>query len=86
MSAIDKLLALLPTGDRKTDKRIEIAISSIEKSLAEDLWESDSTLTDKGRSVFTEEKKAVKQLMKIESDPAVSQAITYLLEADRALQ
>ncbi len=83
--AMDALSDLLPTGDDKTDKRIEKAVEHIEKSLAPELWETEFSLTEKGKKVFDEEKKAVKELIKIENGPAVSQAITYLLEADRVL-
>ena len=62
---VDNLQRLLPTGEKKTDHRIEEAIKHINKSLDPNLWETDSALTKKGKKVFEEEKKAVHELMKI---------------------
>ncbi|MCK4355890.1 right-handed parallel beta-helix repeat-containing protein, partial [Candidatus Bipolaricaulota bacterium] len=87
---VDNLQRLLPTGDKKTDHRIEEAIKHINKSLDPNLWETDSTLTKKGKKVFEEEKKAVKELGKIvkaEGDYAADAqaAIDTLVAADEAL-
>jgi hypothetical protein len=61
-------------------------IKHIQKSLDDKYWEDDSYLTKKGKKVFEEEKKAVKELMKIEKkDSSVSPAIGFLVEADRLL-
>ncbi len=84
-SAIDVLGGCLGSGGKKTDKRIEKAIQHIQKSLADNLWADDGHLTTEGKKVFSEAKKAVKQLMKIKECPAASEAITILLEAVRAL-
>ncbi len=62
---IDDLSALPPSGDNKTERRIENAIKHIEHSLDPKSWESDPTLTKKGKKVFDELKKAVKELKKI---------------------
>jgi tetratricopeptide (TPR) repeat protein len=95
-AAIDALSELLHTGDDKTDKKIEKALKHLEKSLDHKLWETDSTLTKKGKKVFDEDKKAVKELKKIH-DPAIldiiesivsisnSLAQTAILEAEEAI-
>ena len=83
-SEIDTLSDLLLTGNDKTDKRIEKAIAHINKSLNPDFWDTDSTLTKKGKKVFDEEKKAVKELMKIE-DIDVSESIDSLVSIDKTL-
>jgi len=64
-SVINDISNLLPTGDKKNDNRIEKAIRHLEKCLSTDLWEKEFLLTKKGKKVFDEEKKAVKELMKI---------------------
>jgi len=91
VDAIDALDALL-TGDKKTDKRLEHAIEHLIKSVEPDLWEDDSHLTDKGKKVFSEEKKAVKHLMdeqkhkkSVFADPELQAVIDTLVEADRQL-
>lgn len=74
-------------------KKIEKAIKEIEKSLDRKLWETDSTLTMKGKKVFKEESKAVKQLMKIvkkknadrDVKDAALEGIGHLITADQAL-
>ena len=83
--AIAKLESV-KTGDKKIDKKIDKAIKNIEKSLEDRLWIDTSHLDPKdGEKVFSEEKKAVRELMKIKNNPAVSQAITLLLAVDQSL-
>jgi hypothetical protein len=87
---VDNLQRLLPTGEKKTDHRIEEAIKHINKSLDPNLWETDSALTKKGKKVFEEEKKAVHELMKIvkaQSDYAADAqaAIDTLVSVDALL-
>ena len=87
---VDNLQRLLPTGDKKTDHRIEEAIKHINKSLGPNLWETDLTLTKKGKEVFEEEKKAVHELMKIvrSGGPSAGDAqtaIDTLVSADETL-
>lgn len=92
-SAIGALSALISTGDNKTDKRIKKALKHLEKSLDPKLWETDSTLTKKGKKVFDEEKKAVKDLQKLIKDKKVADdvkdvcenVIDELLTADKLL-
>jgi hypothetical protein len=85
------LAALLPSGDRKTDRRIEQAIERIERSLDAHLWESDLTLHPvHGKKVFDWERQAVRELMIAAKDnpqvaAAAQAAIDLLLEADRQL-
>jgi len=74
------LSELLTTGDDETDKHIQKAIESIEKSLAPELWESDSTLTKKGKKVFDNEKKAVKNLQKLIKDKKVPDYVKDVCE------
>jgi len=75
------ITGLLPTGDRKTDKDIEKAAKHIKKCLDPNLWETESTLTDKGKKVFDEAKKAVKKLMKIKNPPAaVSETVSEVID------
>jgi predicted extracellular nuclease len=82
------LAALLSTGDKNTDKRLDKAIESIEASLNPDWWTSDQTVTNK--KVFDNERAAVAQLALIvgsgapEADEAMA-AIDVLLNADRQL-
>jgi hypothetical protein len=78
--AIDALSELLPTGDNKTDKRIKKALKHLEKSLDPKLWETDSTLTKKGKKVFDEEKKAVKDLQKLIKDRKVPDDVKVVFE------
>ena len=85
MEVFYQLSLLPPTGDKKTDDRIEKAIEHVEKSLADELWLDDSHLSEKGKKVFDEEEKAVKELMKIQQ-PDVSGAISSLVyDADEVL-
>ncbi len=75
------------------DDPIRQAIEHIRKSLEDELWETDWSLTSKGKAVFDEEKAAVEILMKIreaaDADPVITNsalaAIRYLTTADRAL-
>jgi len=63
---IDKLQQLkADSDDKKTDKRLDKAITSVQKSLDAKLWADDSHLTKKGEKVFESEKKAVKELQKL---------------------
>ncbi len=81
----DNSATLLPTGDKKTDDRIEKAIESIEDSLEDKYWADDSHLVEKGKKVFDEEKKAVKELMNVDQ-PDVSGLIDSLVyDADEVL-
>jgi len=80
--AIETLTNLLPTGDKKTDNRIEKAIEDIEKSLSPGFWENDTHLTKKGKKVFTEEKKAVHELMKvIKNNGSIAEDIQSVIDA-----
>jgi hypothetical protein len=80
------LASLLPTGDSKTDKIIQKAIKSLDRSLSPDLWNGGSRLTKKGLQVFEQSNQAVSELMKIANPPpAVTDAIKALVEVDRVL-
>lgn len=82
------LAALLPTGDKNTDKRLNKAIDRIDASLNPGWWISDQTITNK--KVFDKERQAVAQLDLIvdgggpEAGAALD-AILTLLNADRQL-
>jgi len=54
--------ALLPTGDKRTDKSLQKATDAILDSLKPAYWVGDFMLVDKGNKVFDEQKKAVKEL------------------------
>jgi len=69
--AVSSLRALTLTADNKAAKRIEKALKHLEKSLDPKLWQTDLTLTKKGKKVFDEEKKAVKDLQKVIKDKKV---------------
>lgn len=84
------LAGLLPTGDKKTDDRIQKAIGKINDSLDAQLWSDDSHLTKKGNQVFDREKDAVNELQKIVKDggPFAGQAqiaSLALVGADQSL-
>jgi regulation of enolase protein 1 (concanavalin A-like superfamily) len=82
----DALAELIPTGDDKTDRRIGKAVKRIEQGLEPRLWVDDSTLSEKGKRVFSREKQAVRELMKIDEPPAeVTQAIDDLVAIDESL-
>ena len=79
-NALDEL-SKLNIDDKK---RIEKAEKSIEKSLKDNLWQDDFTLTKDGKKVFDYEKKAIKDLSKIKSID-VSNIIELLVDADSIL-
>ena len=85
--SIGVLSELLPTGNRHYDKRITKAIESIEDSLNPAYWVDDFRLTDKGNKVFDEEKKAVKDLMRVHGSigPEVDAVVAALVKADEEL-
>ena len=64
--AIAISLATLKGSNDKTNKKIDDAIKHIEHSLKEKLWEDGDTPDSKyGKKIFSEEKKAVKSIMKL---------------------
>lgn len=77
-------LSTLIVTDKKDQKRIEKVDKAIDKSLEDKLWIDDSTLTKKGKKVFDENKKAVKELGKVKSVD-VSSIIGMLTDADQSL-
>lgn len=91
--AIELLEAILPTGDRTADRRIQKAIGHIVDSLAAQLWEDDEHLVkDVGRGVFKAEKRAARKLLMALDrglspavEDAVVRALANLLLADRLL-
>ena len=80
---------LIDGAPKKTQKELEKAIKSIQKSLDEKFWDSPTTLTEKhGHKVFGEEKSAVKDLLKIQKDDSttdVSDVIDALVDVDENL-
>jgi len=92
-SAIGIIEGYLGSDDLWLVDQVTEAIEHIEKSLEPDLWETDWSLTRKGKKVFDEEKKAVKELVKILEKASVDQAvkdtaleaIEHLIMADQAL-
>jgi hypothetical protein len=84
--AVASLRGLLPTGDQRTDRKIERAITELEDSLDPQLWLDDSHLTDKGKKVFRKEREAVNKLTQIKDPPAVvASVVDALVAADQAL-
>jgi hypothetical protein len=83
----DSLSALLPTGDKNTDKKINDAIDHLDKSLDPALWVDDSRLDPKkGDKVFQEEKETVKKLQDIKDPPAaIAGLISQIVGADKLL-
>ncbi|WP_179372670.1 SdrD B-like domain-containing protein [Nitrosopumilus ureiphilus] len=82
---ITELQSELPTGDKKSDKELEKAISHITKSIDDKFWVDDSTLDSKdGHKVFDEEKNAVKSLLKVDAID-VSDTIVQIITIDEQL-
>lgn len=81
------LMALLPTGDRKTDAYLQKAITSLTDSLHASLWMDNFHLTDLGRKVFENDRAAVQALADITGSIAVQaqSAIDHLLNVDASL-
>lgn len=79
------LTPYLSNPDKKIRKAVEKAIKHIDKSLDPELWSDANHLTKKGKKVFDEEKKAVKELTNKKFDELFSTAISYLLTADKNL-
>jgi len=94
LSAIERLSGL-QGAKKKEDKAIQKAISHIQKSLADRLWEDPWHLVaeSKGKKVFHEEHKAAKKLEKIANSKKVSdviknaaiQALEDLISADSTI-
>jgi hypothetical protein len=81
-----ELQALLPTGDKETDRRLEKAIKDLNDSLDSDLWVDDSHLAKKGKKVFEEEKQTAKEFGKIGLPfQLVSNVLNTLVYADQQL-
>ena len=91
--ALDILEVHVEPGNTSPDDPIGKAIVHIRKSLQDELWDTEWTLTDMGKIVFDEEKAAVEILMKVreaaDTDPAIKDsalaAIRHLAAADRTL-
>jgi hypothetical protein len=84
--ALAALRSLLPSGNRRTDKKLRDAIAHVQRSLAAKYWLDDTHLRAKGKQVFTEEKHAVDKLRQIKNPkPAVGNVIGMLVRADRIL-
>ena len=92
-NAIGILEGYLESDDNWLVDRVTKAIEHINKSLQPDLWYTDSGLTKKGQKVFDEEKRAVKELMKIPERADIYPTVTYtaslaivdLITADQVL-
>jgi hypothetical protein len=82
------LEALVPSGNRETDKRIAEAVRDIKASLDPKRWIDDSHLTaKKGEHIFQEEKEAVEHLRDIKGPAAgaVAGLVAQLVDIDRTL-
>ncbi len=84
----------LPTGHKRSNRRIEAAIDFIEESLALELWvDGDHLVKVTGTEVFNAERQAIRKLDKILDDAAAptgavaaaTAAIADLLAADALL-
>lgn len=85
VAAADELFAMLPTGDTGDDKRIEKAIEAINDSLDPSLWVDNTHLDpDDGKDVFKAERKAAKELEKVDTVD-VSAQMDALVTADAVL-
>lgn len=88
---ITDLSALLPTGNRKDDGRIQKAILRIQQGQNPRYWLSDYYLVEnQGKRVFDRDKQAIQELMKLLDNgnvPAapIQAAIDQLLTADQTL-
>jgi hypothetical protein len=98
LSMIEDTLAELKTisglYEEKINDKISKVITHIEKSLDPDLWSDDDHLNEKrGHKVFSEDKKAVKELMRLldkketpdEIVEIIQRTILGLVESDRKL-
>jgi PKD repeat protein len=92
--ALTELKAISGLYEKKVDNKIKSAITHIEKSLDLDLWFDDDHLDAKhGHKVFDEERKAVKELMRLldmketpsEIVEIIQRTILKLVEADQKL-
>jgi len=92
--ALAELKILSGLYEKKVDNKIKSAIMHIEKSLDPDLWFDDDHLDAKhGHKVFDEERKAVKELMRLldkretpsEIVEIIQKTILKLVEADQKL-
>lgn len=87
IKARNELIALLPTGDKKTYKSIKKAIVSIQWSLRRNFWESKLILDPvNGKMVFEGSKRAAKELRKLLKNRINVKSVIYaLVESDRQL-
>ena len=82
------LQGMIPSGDAKTDKRIQKAIDRLEKSLTVDWWTGPMALDPKdGKHVFDEERKVVHELSKKElaGNVTAQNLIQTIVAVDRSL-
>ena len=87
LASTRQLGGLLPTGDPRTDQKINVALDHLNRSLAPGLWQDDTHLTNKGEKVFNEQRAAVSKLMEITNRPApeIAAVIQALVGADQSL-
>jgi hypothetical protein len=85
-SLIAELVALLPTVDQETARRLERALERLTRSLAATLWADDAHLTWRGARVFLEERHAADELLKIASpSPVVLDVLGGIVSIDEEL-
>ena len=81
----DRLMALLPTGDTQADRRLRRAVRHLDRSLAPSLWIDDDTLSARGRIVFERDRRAVRDLLRIQDHVDVGDAVQRLVQIDASL-
>jgi hypothetical protein len=79
-SAIHDLEDLLASVDKKNNHRIKKTMEHLEKSLKDEYWKTDSTLTRKGKKIFEEDRKAVKELKKLIKDKKTQDSVKEVCE------
>jgi hypothetical protein len=82
----DSLIDLKDTTDNKTDKKINKVIQKIDKAMDSKYWDEfgNELTSDKGKKVFDENQKAVKDLLKISKKsnfiyPEITSAVDMLV-------
>jgi hypothetical protein len=69
------------TGDSKLDQKLDKAAESLEKSLGQEYWQDENHLISKrGKKVFDDGKKVVKELVKMRKDGKLDESTRLIVE------